>query len=318
MVIKAVLGEAITYASSARTFFCVYYNHCVWHIWQGVTTHLMSGALDTTTAVSNPMHQATDLTFSIISVIPFGGSAEAIDQQVLLLLNTVFSLVRFGGATKYIVAATTTTHLNVCLELNLPCYNIVASNFPGLVLELLDTFDFAHVSQLGTTYNERLIQHVESDIDILHVMSGGDIIVRASDAVRSVLNDWALLEAKSEKIADAYLDVPMFKESNWEQHGSKLRRKTLKAETICPSQLLDLPKPFYPRSLIVAIACTSMEGRQSSQFAVSTTIDALKQTGLWQLSTCTNKKYCDIKQSVPMRWLASPPDLGFVGKLCQE
>jgi hypothetical protein len=87
-----------------------------------------------------------------ISILPFVTAKDDLELLKDLVLNTIFSLVRFGGVKSYIVAAYDDDALTSCIALNLPCYDSRSKGSLELINGLLSRGYDVHYAKLGNSY----------------------------------------------------------------------------------------------------------------------------------------------------------------------
>ena len=116
-----------------------------------------------------------------------------------LLLNTVYSLVRFGGVTRYMFAAADDAAIEMCETLNLPCYDVRIKDVSGqaLISSLLTRGYDVHFATIGNSYLSSVVnffyEHDETiaAADIVYAAPQGDFLVRANDRTRLAFETWA-------------------------------------------------------------------------------------------------------------------------------
>ncbi|MCJ1307951.1 hypothetical protein MMC25_001600 [Agyrium rufum] len=179
---------------------------------------------------------------SRISLLPFsigilGDNMEEKERTTDLLINTVFSLVRFGGARAYMVAARDDEALSVCLSLNLPCYDARTVNAPTLLESLISKGHDVHVAQVGNSYISPLSSAFASyttegsNIDIAGAKSHGDIFVRSNDRTRSALTKWVRRASTPEASDDGWR--ALFSVEDWP--ALDIKKGDLEIEKYCPT-----------------------------------------------------------------------------------
>lgn len=135
------------------------------------------------------------------------------DLQIQLLMNTVYSLVRFGRVTQYFIAARDNTALAKCVALNMPCYDARYLSFPSLVAYLVNRNYDVHLAQIGNSYISAVaeaysaLSHEYTGADIIGVSPSGDIFVIANDRTRSVLTNWAQTESQSDSASSKVYSI---------------------------------------------------------------------------------------------------------------
>ena len=243
-----------------------------------------------------------------ISVVHFSMSAIDSTGDRDLVLNTVFSLVRFGGVKSFIVAAVDDAALATCMELNLPCYDSRSSSPPMLVKDLVTRGYDVHYLRSGNSYVRDVLGSVlspDKDIDVIGEGIGteGEIYVRANDRTRAALAKWDQA-TNSESI---------FALSNW---PAEFRKSNFIVTPTCVHALgIQSSEPFNPcnnQGYCVSVRC----GPSSVSHNANETILMLKRAGVWHLQQCAEGKPCDLQQIVPLRWLKVTADLDTSGGFC--
>jgi nucleoside-diphosphate-sugar epimerase len=132
-----------------------------------------------------------------ISVIPFSlGSNETVIMEDLLL-NTIFSLVRFGEVSSYIVAAADKEALETCIALNLPCYDAQSVSAPAILTELLKLGYDVHFAQIGNSYVTSVDKFFEKlvsshpETGLFQAKGYGDAFVRSNDQSQTIAGQWS-------------------------------------------------------------------------------------------------------------------------------
>ena len=126
------------------------------------------------------------------------------ELQIQLLMNTVYSLVRFGRVTQYFVAAGDDVALAKCVALNMPCYDARHLSTPSLVAYLVNRNYDVHLAQVGNSYISSITEaysgliHEYTSAEILGASPSGDVFVVANDRTRSTLTSWAQKESQSD------------------------------------------------------------------------------------------------------------------------
>jgi len=134
-----------------------------------------------------------------VSVVPFSSSSNRnTDTNATdVLINTVFSLVRFGGAKLYMVAATDADALTTCLSLNMPCFDASSTSTPSLISDLISRGLDVHVTHFGNSYISAIdtaISKFSSGIekaDVVGAETVGDVFIKANDKTRAAMALWA-------------------------------------------------------------------------------------------------------------------------------
>jgi nucleoside-diphosphate-sugar epimerase len=261
-------------------------------------------------------HHSTDVVLQkTISVIFFGGAEDDVAPQSRLLRQTVFSLVRFGGARRYLVMATG-SYLGACQEMNLPCVQATAANSTSVIAKVAKEYQRIHICRAGTTYIMPLSPAFVEDgnEEIRAVSNNDDIFVTLGERTRAVIN--TLAQAASKEVGEVAEDphnpnVPILNLDKWTTQDPHLNVTQLEINTSCPNAAEDHER--------IASSCPSerfVRPRCENVNSAKDIITALKANDLWLLSECTNGNYCDAQQSVPLRWLQQPPDLSTAGSWC--
>ena len=242
-----------------------------------------------------------------MSLIMFSMVEDEADNMSDLLLNTVFSLVRFGDVRSYMVAASDDAALDICTTLNLPCYDARSTTVAAVMTSLVSGGFDVHLAQVGNSYYSTIdaafTTHA-SNADIAAAQPSGDIFVRSTDKTKAALNKWA--EAAAER--DSKLNIgnrDVYSSDKWPQLAVA---KNSFAVDCAAAPALTCGKGFY-----TAAACSQIDMATNSPNA---TIEALKAAGAWHLSECRDLEHCDRQQVVPLRWIGSTPDLAATGGIC--
>ena len=290
-----------------------------------------------------------------ISVILFAAFSEDISQLSNLLLNTVFSMVRFGGVKAYIIAAQDDDALSACLSLNLPCYDARAMDAPTLLFELISRSYDIHMAQLGNSYVSNIdrtfakLVSENSDVDVVGANHFGDVFVRSNDRTKAALDLWARsgtpanLEKNSAQaffaidkwppldLTKAKFSSTRFCNASWvEEAADAIEEQTSLTSSHVPVATLtprDQHLSSHSRysslpSSTTGFSCgkgfyVAVGCAKSPQFEnVNATIEVLQSVGAWHLSQCQDNEHCDRQQVVPLRWTVLPPDLGPFGGMC--
>jgi len=290
-----------------------------------------------------------------MSVIMFVAFGENTSQMSDLLLNTVFSLVRFGGVRAYIIAAKDDDALSACLSLNLPCYDARAMDASTLLFDLISRSYDIHIAQLGNSYvrnvDGTLANFISenSNVDVVGASPFGDVFVRSNDRTKAAFDLWARSGTPAntnengvqtlfaiEKwpaldLTKAKFSSARYCNASWvEEAPSAIAEQT--APTSGPVAVATLipREPETPSASRYSSLSSSTSGfscvkgfyvavgcAKAPRFDnVNATIEALKSVGAWHLSQCQGKEHCDRQQVVPLRWTVHPPDLGAFGGMC--
>ncbi|MCJ1283114.1 hypothetical protein MMC26_002441 [Xylographa opegraphella] len=176
-----------------------------------------------------------------VSLIMFVLTSNETEQASDLLLNTVFSLVRFGGVRSYIVAAKDEEALSICVALNLPCYDARNQSQPALVSSLISSSYDVHVVKLGNAY----ISNVESTLaafisenanaDVVGAKPYGDAFIRSNDRTKAAFTLWARSAASPAQYEDG--GEILFDIDNWP--ALDLTKASFTVDRHCGSSWLD-------------------------------------------------------------------------------
>ena len=256
----------------------------------------------------------------LISVIPFGYSEHELEEQALLLANTVYSLVRFGKVRRYIVATLSEKHLEICRDYNMPCFDASSFGITSLVQELLNyehsQYD-VYVATLGTVTVDTIYTAAIGGADITHLRPNGGLVIRSKSSTfgRNYAEEFLSNKDTSESDNDEVSSVLKALSK-----GKSLVIKSGQVDSLCTTEKNETassPSHICPKTPMFIFSC---KGRQGSDYpgGMAGMIWSLRNAGLWQLSGCTNGKYCDKQQYVPLKWIQSPPDLSTVGRLCPK
>ncbi|KAF2755456.1 NAD(P)-binding protein [Pseudovirgaria hyperparasitica] len=178
---------------------------------------------------------ASDNVERSITVIPF--SLEKNDSWLFgdMLLNTIHSLVRFGGVTQYIVAPTDKAALELCIELNVPTYDAQTVNPADLLHTLLGLNFNVHFAQLGNSYVspvQTFVQEASSkngNADLIQATPFGDVFVRANENSRTASAAWS-----QQKPSLPANDI--FVPATWPE-SLTLKRAKFEVSTLCKGSL---------------------------------------------------------------------------------
>ncbi|MCJ1248608.1 hypothetical protein MMC30_005826 [Trapelia coarctata] len=291
-----------------------------------------------------------------ISVIMFAAFGEDINRMSDLLLNTVFSMVRFGGVKAYLVAANDDDALSACFSLNLPCYDARAMNPPNLLFDLISRSYDIHLVQLGNSYVSDIdatlakVIPENSNVDVVGANPFGDVFVYSNDRTKAALDLWA--RSSTPANSNKYRVQTLFAIDKWP--ALDLTKATYSSSRYCNASWVDeaareFAEQITPTSSSNVAAATLIPREQRSSSlsrysslssstsgfscakgfyvtvgcakgpqadTVNATIEALKSVGAWHLSHCQDSEHCDRQQMVPLRWTVHPPDLGPFGGMC--
>ena len=245
-----------------------------------------------------------------ISVVPFVTTKDDAEIVGDLLMNTIFSLVRFGGVKSYIVAAYDKDALANCIALNLPCLDVHAHGSVELLNRLVSRNYDVHVAQLGNSYVHdvgttlKALIEENSSADIITAKLQGDFFVRANDHTKAAMDEWTKVAGNTEDIKT------LFVADRWPELSVK--KAQYSAEQVCPTKAAEDTSALCKEKLYVSIGCTKDADNKSAQGMINT----LKLAGAWHLNQCSDRDKCDRQQVVPLRWINRPPDLAASGGLC--
>jgi len=248
-------------------------------------------------------------TTELVSVIPFAVGKQNVELIGDLILNTIFSLVRFGNVKTYIVAAYDDTALASCNTLNLPCYDVRSKGSLALLGDLLSRGYDVHFAQLGNSYVHDVettlagLLQKNSEPDIITGNLEGDVFIRTNERTKEEFSKEAAIP-KDDSHA-------LFAINSWQKSGLKKAEYTV--QQFCPADAVKTElSALCKMDLYAAIGCPKASTPQS----VPAMIDGLKAIGAWHLHSCTNVEKCDRQQVVPLRWISNPPNLAATEKLC--
>ncbi|KAF4548487.1 NAD dependent epimerase/dehydratase-like protein 2 [Elsinoe fawcettii] len=257
-----------------------------------------------------------------------------------MLLNTVHSLVRYGGVVRYMVAAADDVALQTCTELNLPCLDVRNSfkEGPALVDALLSRGFDVHYAVIGNSYVSSVISFMYnngdeslSTADTIRAQSRGDFFVRVNDGTRRTFarmdknkldhqsmlnNEWPVTD-----LNEATFDVQYFCEGLVE-HDTNPTREDISSSAESrfgddhrlAARSSHTPCTGVNNHLYIAVGC---EDRSSAMVeSANATVNALIKSGGFHLSRCPDPEHCDIQQIVPSQWLRKRVDLKANGNLC--
>jgi nucleoside-diphosphate-sugar epimerase len=280
----------------------------------------LEGLLSKIEFVKGSISQSQSDDNKLISVIPFGYTEQELDEQALLLANTVYSLVRFGKVRSYIVAALSEKHLEVCRDYNMPCFDASSIGIASLVQGLLNNEHYqydVHVTTLGTVTVDAIYTAAVDGADITHLRPNGGLIIRSKSST-SEGNYKA--ESRSNEEAAESDDDEVSSVLKTLSEGKSLVIKSGQVDSLCTTEKNETtssPSHICPKTPVLTLSCNQKQGFDYPG-GMAGMIWSLRNAGLWQLSDCTDGKYCDKQQYVPLKWVQSPPDLSTDGRFCPK
>jgi nucleoside-diphosphate-sugar epimerase len=263
----------------------------------------------------------------LVSVIPFSTAKEDVELIGDLILNTIFSLVHFGGVKTYIVAAYDDDALASCITLNLPCYDVRSKGALALIADLLSQGYDTHFAQLGNSYVHDIdtvldsLLGKDSQPDIITANQEGDVFILTNDRTKSAIHKWSQSAAMPKDDSRAMFAMDAWQRLDLTKAEYSVRlfctsdetaSSTVSDRDLSERSPLDELSAICQMKLYAAIGCPQSTAPQSA----NSTINALKAIGAWHLHSCENVEKCDRQQVVPLRWLGRPPNLAAVEKLC--
>ena len=237
-----------------------------------------------------------------ISLISFSMTEDEADTVGDILLNTIFSLVRFGDMKAYMVAATDDSALDICTTLNLPCYDARSTSAAAIISSLVATGFDVHLAQVGNSYYSTIddaFTKYTANADVAAAKPSGDIFIRSTDKTKAAFDKWS--ESAAERGSKLNIGKDIYNIDKWPQ--IEVTKNSFGVEcTVSPA--VTCSKGFY-----AALSCSKLE-------SANETISALKTANAWHLSECLDSEHCDRQQVMPLRWIDSKPDLATTGGLC--
>ena len=268
----------------------------------------------------------------LVTIIPFDLTPESdIELTGDLLLNQIFSLVRFGQQHVYIAAAYTMTAVEACQFLNLPCFDATAVPELKVLDKLLAGGYDVHYSELGSSYTQNIPKMFigQSSGDIFKASDSGkaDIFIRNNDKTKAHVKK-TLPTKTDDKTTPKYphvldhstwkgLDVKTLDKKAWYCLTSEdsADDSTTNA-SVDKSTSIDV---CSKQDLYAFSTCGNAEkGGPMTNKTVHDTIRALQTSGGWHLSVCKYRERCDRQQTIPLRWVAQPADLRVEGGFCGD
>jgi len=277
-----------------------------WPATQGDLDALLTAYTDFKTRAGVTVAKGTT---ELVSVIPFSVGKDDAELIGDLILNTVFSLVRFGNVKTYIVAAYDDAALASCITLNLPCYDVRSKGSLALLGDLLSRGYDVHFAQLGNSYVHDVgttftsLQKKHSEPDIITGNLEGDVFIRTNERTKAEFSKETAIPKDDSRA--------LFAINSWQKSG--LKKGEYSVQQFCPADVVksDL-SALCKMDLYAAIGCP----KAATPLGVPAMIDGLKAVGAWHLHSCTNVEKCDRQQVVPLRWISNPPNLAATEKLC--
>ncbi|KAI4148617.1 MAG: hypothetical protein LQ340_005026, partial [Diploschistes diacapsis] len=153
-----------------------------------------------------------------MSLIMFSMTDDDTDNAANILLNTVFSLVRFGDVKAYMVGAMDDSALDICTTLNLPCYDARATTAAAVMSSLVSSGFDVHLAQAGNSYYNAIESEFTketSNADIAAAKPSGDIFIRSTDKTKAALSKWA--ESAAERDSKFNLGSEIYSADKWPQ-----------------------------------------------------------------------------------------------------
>ena len=287
-----------------------------------------------------------------VSLIMFSTTGDDAAQKTNLLLNTIFTLVRFGGVKAYIIVAKDDDALSTCVSLNLPCYDARAMTEPTLLSNLISSSYDVHLAQLGNSYvsniDATLAKFVSENgnVDVVGASTEGDVFVRTNDRTKAALDLWARSVASPSMTDDgghamysinkwpaldltkASFPVSRYCNSSFDEAVAMATTTETTTGNVAKATLLtrepDSSSSFRSSLLFAASGFSCGKGfyvavgcsKAAKDESTVATIEALRSMGAWHLSQCQDSEHCDRQQVVPLRWISHPPDLSPFGGIC--
>ena len=255
----------------------------------------------------------------LLHVIPLSIIGDDADEITNLLLNTIFSLVRFGGAKSYIVAATDDSALSTCLSLNLPCHDARETSAPAILSKLISGGHDLHIVRLGNSYVSSIevafhkLSKDHSKADAIGAESQGDVFMVSNDRTKAALSQWARIEHSPQQNTNTWQDLLSIR--SWPK--LEMGIASFSAAGSCGSSTPSNAKrvslsSFCSKSFYIDADC----GDTATSRNATTITRTLQSMGAWHMSECRDKEHCDRQQVMPLRWISQPPDLAGVGGIC--
>lgn len=247
-----------------------------------------------------------------------------------LLINTVYSLVRYGSVVRYMVIATDDEALKTCTELNLPCLDVRNSyqSAPALVDALLSRGYDVHYASVGSSYVTSVMSFLYSNsdntfaaADVIRAQPQGDFFIRLNDNTH---NAFAAMD-KTGLVGHQ----SMFDQKDWP--STELKIALFPIGHFCDTSAKDEP-PTMPKTpghfvlslhkacdvasgqLYIAVGCPDAPVTVTG--APQVTVRSLVSAGAFHVSRCPKSEHCDVQQIVPLLWIQGQPDLSTSGGLC--
>jgi len=151
--------------------------------------------------------------------------------------------------------------------------------------------------------------------DVLGSATGGDVLIRSNDRTRAAMAKWASLTVSTAGKSNAQLLAAV---DSWPQE-LQVNKAPLGNDELCSSAKLadkSTESASCPGHAFYASPKCGSAGLGS--LTANSTITELRGNGAWHLSECSDKDHCDRQQMVPLRWIASTPDLKAHGGFCSS
>lgn len=269
----------------------------------------------------------------LVTVLPLstvGVDTSNIPALRELLINIVYSLVRYGSVVRYMVIVTDEEALKTCTELNLPCLDVRNSyqSAPALVDALLNRGYDVHYASVGSSHVTSVMSFLYSNsdntfaaADVIRAQPQGDFFIRLNDNTH---NAFAAMD-KTGLVGHQ----SMFDQKDWP--SAELKIAPFPIGHFCDASAKDEP-PAKPKTsghfvrslhkacdvasgqLYVAVGCPDTPVTTTG--APQSTVRSLVSAGAFHLSRCPKPEHCDIQQIVPLLWIQGQPDLSTSGGLC--
>ncbi|KAF2220362.1 hypothetical protein BDZ85DRAFT_267637 [Elsinoe ampelina] len=298
--------------------------------------------------VKEKIHAGEEDNQRLVTVLPL--TLHGLDDTDLpalreLLLNTVYTLVRYGNVVRYIVAATNDKALAICTELNLPCLDVRDNlkSSPALVDALLSRGYDVHYAVIGNSYASSVPAFLYSNSneeisssDVIRVQQQGDFFVRLTDETRHAFSSmdkngptshlsmlrgksWPNAELSQARFEAAHLcDASVKQTSSYTDddgagYSSPPGGHKAAPGSKVPHQVRASHKvcDTIGHRLFVTPGCAD-----KPVVVANATVEALVKAGAFHLSQCHDPEHCDVQQILPSRWIQKTADLATSGDLC--